>query len=307
MIFPAGRSTDALGVAQVVKTSVDLGWRRLDAKVYKFLPGEYAWRGTDSHRIFVHLAGEARLRLRGGVSAEAREAKSGLIWLSPAGANAGLEIVGGTAEMLQLLAPAQLACETCPKDYGVARESFTVVERDGISDPVLETLARSILAEMEAPGPAGSLYADTVACTLCAYILRRYSEPTDPATAPIPTTGYVNGKLSDPRLERSIAFIEQNLEHELSLETLAREATLSLYHFARAFKSATGLAPHRYVLQRRVERARALLRDGEISIATVAARCGFASQAHLTHVFRRITGSTPGAYRALTHGPVDSI
>jgi AraC family transcriptional regulator len=297
-----------MGEAEVVKTSIDLGWRRLDAKVYRFRPGEYTWRDTESHRIFVHLAGRARLRLRGGAPGEAREAKSGLIWISPAGhANAGLEVVDGIAEMLQLLAPAETTCETCPKRYGLTLESLTVVGRDGFSDPVLEALARSILAEMETPSPAGPLYADTVACTLSAYILRRCAQPTDPPQPLESSPIFVNGKLADPRLERSLRYIEHNLEHELSLETLAREATLSLYHFARAFKVATGHAPHRFVLQRRIERARDLLRDAEIPIATVALRCGFASQAHLTHVFRRITGSTPGAYRALVQRSTDSL
>jgi len=301
MIFPQARSNGAIGEASVVKTSEALGWRRLVAKVYRFSPGDYAWAASPSHRVFMHLAGRARLRLRGGAKVEAREAKTGLLWLSPAGhANGGLEVIDGAAEMLQLLAPAESTGETRPGEYGIALENLTIVERYGISDPVLEVLSRSILAELETPGPTGALYADTVAATLSAYVLRRYASVKEPAPPGADRPGP-----TDSRFERIIAYIDENLERELSLETLAGEASLSLFHFARAFKTTTGFAPHRFVLQRRVERARALLHDVEIPIATVARRCGFASQAHLTHVFRSLTGSTPGAYRTLVQGPTD--
>ena len=290
MIFSEVRSIGAKGEAAVVKTSGELGWRRLDAKIYRFSPGEYTWNPIPSHRVLMHLAGRARLRLLSHAKGEAREAKSGLVWLSPAGrANTGLEVVDGAAEMLQLLTPMELTGETRASEYGLTLESLTIVERDGISDPVIEALGRSILAELDTPDPAGALYADSVAATLSAYILRRYARVAEPQPSP---------RLADPRLERAITYIEENLGRELSLETLAAEASLSLFHFARAFKTAVGVAPHRFVLQRRIELARALLRDEELSIAMVAQRCGFASQAHLTHVFRRSTGSTPGAYRA---------
>ena len=256
----------------------------------------------------MHLAGQARLRLRGDARAEAREAKSGLIWLSPAGrANAGLEVADGVAEMLQLKAPAEFAHESHLGEFEVALESLTITERGGFSDPVLEALARSVLAEMEAPGAAGPLYADAVADVISAYLLRYCARPTDPLQPRERSADSPEGKRVDIRLERAIAFVEQHLENELSLETLAREASLSLYHFARAFKAATGVAPHRYVLQRRIELARSLLREREMSIAAVAERCGFASQAHLTHVFRRVTGSTPGAFRALVRAAAESI
>jgi len=302
MIFPEARSDAAKGEAQVVKTSFTLGWRRLEAKVYRLSPGDYAWHATTSHRLFIHLGGRARIRLRGGAKAEAQQAQTGLVWLSPAGKpNAGLEIADGDAEMLQLLTPAEPARETALSHYGIALESLIVVERNGIKDPVLEALGRSILAELEAPTPAGAFYADTVAATLSAHILRRHSRASEPPPAEAVS------RHADSRLERVIAYIEQNLEHELSLETLSREASLSLYHFARSFKTATGFAPHRFVLNRRIERARTLLRDPEIPIATVALRCGFASQAHLTHVFRGAIGFTPGAFRAMPNESAESV
>jgi AraC family transcriptional regulator len=68
-------------------------------------------------------------------------------------------------------------------------------------------------------------------------------------------------------------------------------------HFLRMFHATTGMTPHRYVLNRRIERARRRLGDADMSIAQVAYCCGFSNQAHLTLAFRKVCGLTPGEYR----------
>lgn len=98
-------------------------------------------------------------------------------------------------------------------------------------------------------------------------------------------------------LRRVLLFIEQNLDDDLSLATLAAVAGLSPSHFARRFKAAMGDAPHRYVLARRVNGAKRLLLESDMPLAEIAAETGFSSQAHLTGIFGRAVGMTPGAYR----------
>ena len=79
---------------------------------------------------------------------------------------------------------------------------------------------------------------------------------------------------------------------------MAAVARLSTYHFARRFKEATGLPPHKYVIARRVERATQLLRrGGGLSLAQVAARAGFSDQSQFSHHFKRLVGVTPGQFR----------
>jgi AraC family transcriptional regulator len=78
---------------------------------------------------------------------------------------------------------------------------------------------------------------------------------------------------------------------------MAAEACLSRVQFVRQFKRLTGLSPHQYVLRRRVERAAALLKSGEVCLKGLAPDVGFSSQSHLTEAFRRVYGVTPGAYR----------
>lgn len=103
--------------------------------------------------------------------------------------------------------------------------------------------------------------------------------------------------LDDPRLSPVIDYIRRNLRDDVSLETLAALAGLSPNYFLGAFREATGQTPHRYVTELRVARACDLLRDPHRPIAEVSLAVGFASQSHLTEVFRRTMKTTPAAYR----------
>lgn len=103
--------------------------------------------------------------------------------------------------------------------------------------------------------------------------------------------------LATPQIGCILLHIEQNLDGDLSLAALAGVAGLSPSHFARRFKATIGDAPHQYVLARRVNGAKRLLLESDLPLAEIAAALGFSSQAHLTGIFGRTVGMTPGAYR----------
>jgi AraC family transcriptional regulator len=105
------------------------------------------------------------------------------------------------------------------------------------------------------------------------------------------------GKISARGVAHVVDYIEANIDSDLALDSLAKVAAMSVYHFARRFKETVGVSPHVYVLNRRVRRAQEQLRATQRGLADVAAACGFANQAHLTTTFRRLLGVTPGAYR----------
>jgi AraC family transcriptional regulator len=98
-------------------------------------------------------------------------------------------------------------------------------------------------------------------------------------------------------MQRVTDFILAHLSQGLSLELLAQQTGLSPYHFARLFRRTTGQSPHQFVLHRRVELAQQLLRETDAPLAYVAQQSGFASQSHLTQVFKRHLGLTPRTYR----------
>jgi AraC-like DNA-binding protein len=105
----------------------------------------------------------------------------------------------------------------------------------------------------------------------------------------------VIGALPERRLRRVAAHIDSNLE--LRLADLGAVVHMSPYHFARLFKQATGLPPHRFILQRRIAVAAALLADSTRSIRSVALTVGFTTASHFATTFRRVTGVTPSAFR----------
>jgi AraC-like DNA-binding protein len=100
-------------------------------------------------------------------------------------------------------------------------------------------------------------------------------------------------------IQRVIDIIAERFSEDIPLAELAAEAGLSRFHLIRAFHRHTGLTPHAYLINRRVEIAKARLRSGE-RLADVATATGFADQAHLTRVFKMRVGITPGMYRAAT-------
>lgn len=107
----------------------------------------------------------------------------------------------------------------------------------------------------------------------------------------------VGGGLSVRARRQVIEYIEVNLPQALTLGELAAVCGLSEYHFARMFKQSLEVAPHRYVLARRLARAQRLLRHSELALGEIAMACGFASSSHFSSRFRQQVGATPGAYR----------
>ena len=105
------------------------------------------------------------------------------------------------------------------------------------------------------------------------------------------------GRLDQRRLFRVLDYIDRHLEGDLTLDSVASVACLSRFHFARAFRQAVGQSPHRYVIARRLERAKVLLIEGEAPLVEIALALRFSSQANFTRAFRQAAGMAPGQYR----------
>jgi len=106
------------------------------------------------------------------------------------------------------------------------------------------------------------------------------------------------GGLPECRLRRVAQYVHDNLHRELRLAELSGLVHMSPYHFARLFKQSTGVSPHRFLVQRRIEQARALLEARTLPIAEIARSVGFRTPSHFTTTFRRVTGITPSVYRS---------
>ena len=160
----------------------------------------------------------------------------------------------------------------------------------GMEDPVIERIAGLGRVELARKGAGGRLYVELLATALAIHLLRNYS-------AAMPHRTRHKGGLPPAQLRRVVDHINAHLSEDLGLIELAAVTGLSPHHFGEAFKAGTGTSPHRYVIERRVDRARELLRDQKRTISEVAYDVGFSSQSHLTFNFRRLTGLTPGRFR----------
>lgn len=170
-------------------------------------------------------------------------------------------------------------------------DNFAVVDRFLFRDPEMEVLCHSLYRAVSLDSMADRLYVESLVAQLAVLIRQRHSTASVALRIP-PSSG-----LTRNQARRVLDYIESHLSRELTLGELARTAGLSLYHFARMFKRTLGMAPHRYVLQRRVERAKGMLRSSGASLVEISLSTGFASQSHFTSTFRRLVGPTPTEFK----------
>jgi AraC family transcriptional regulator len=117
-----------------------------------------------------------------------------------------------------------------------------------------------------------------------------------PLTSPAPPK-LIRGGLAPWQIRRVTTHIETNLDAAITTKDLAMLARLSSFHFCRAFRDSFGESPHGYVTRRRIERAQGLMLTTNASLGQIAADCGFTDQAHLSNLFRRFVGESPGVWR----------
>ena len=164
-----------------------------------------------------------------------------------------------------------------------------------LKDRHIAALMLAMRADLEDGQVAGRLFGEMLGASLASYLIKRFG-------VHVPRAPEAHGGLPGPRLRRVLDHIEENLAAEIALDRLASLTNLSAHHFSALFKESTGRSPHQYLLGRRVERAKALLRETKLPILDVAIQSGFADQSHLTKVFRRTLRVTPRRFRLACGG-----
>jgi AraC family transcriptional regulator len=161
----------------------------------------------------------------------------------------------------------------------------------GDQDAVLEHLASAIGDTITGGLPASSLFVDPIAQAIAnRFVTINFHKPSTEA-------GKHPNLLSGRQMARIREFVDANIDSDIRLDHLAELCGRSTEYFVRLFKATSGVSPYQYVLNLRIERARALLADETLSLAEIALACGFSHQEHFTRMFRRFTGITPGRYR----------
>lgn len=159
-------------------------------------------------------------------------------------------------------------------------------------DLLIQSIFSTLRAELEMGGIGGNLLVDSLQTALTIHLLRNYCT-TSPKLA-----SYSDG-LSTAKLKLVTDYINTHLDRDLKLAELSAIAQISPYHFLRLFKNSIGITPHQYILQRRIDRAKYLLRSSSLDIAEIAFRVGFCDCSHLNRYFKRILGKTPSQWRQM--------
>jgi AraC family transcriptional regulator len=234
------------------------------------------------------------LQLRGDVEmewwSEGRNAieqpRAGSMILLPEGTRDRLRWEGTSERLIVSVTPAVM--KRAAEEAGLNASPHIAMQWH-LHDEGLRALLAEMGREAEAGWPAGSLYGDLLGMSLAHTLLRRH------AALPIELKA-VRGGIPLARLRRVLEFIEAHMHTDVRLEQLAAEAELSPFHFARLFRETTGITPHQYVLERRIERAKLLLRLKQMPIAEIAQQSGFSSATNFVRSFRSRVGVTPGEW-----------
>jgi AraC family transcriptional regulator len=260
-------------------------WASITAMSFHRDDGESIWR-SNRHRIVLLLdqLPPILFQLERGLTREVPSAGPGSLWFYPPGLE--LRVVQPAARFVQVIWDMDLYSALLP-ELGAAASRFEFLP--GLHDPLLSQIVTTLAEEIE-DGFADRILIESLGTALCIRIAQRFV-----GHLPLPTS---NKGLSPERLRRVRDYVEAHLDDDLSLTVLADIACLSPYHFSRSFKESAGVGPQRYVIRRRIEHAKALLRRTHQPLALIALEAGFADQSHLTSIFRREIGVTPGRFRA---------
>lgn len=159
-------------------------------------------------------------------------------------------------------------------------------------EPFIQQIGLALKSELESDGVGSKIYIESLKTTLCIHLLKHHSIASDKVTH------FSNNKgLSARKLRQAISYIQDNLEKDLTLAEISAVVEMSMYHFSRLFKQSTGFAPHQYVMNCRIAKAKKLLAESNKTIEQISEQVGFQSQSHFTNVFRKFMGITPKVYR----------
>lgn len=184
----------------------------------------------------------------------------------------------------------ELFARTVRAATGRALTEFALREVSGERDAVLGGLFEALYLSLNAPQRPADDFVRGLAQALASHLVRHYETTPDGRSA-------VRGGLPAHKLHRIIDTMRTNLAEPFELAHYAGMAGLSVFHFSRVFKQATGMAPSRYVVRLRVEEARRLLCETDQSVVDIGYGLGYQSPSHFSQVFRQMTGVTPSAYR----------
>jgi AraC family transcriptional regulator len=253
-------------------------------------PGKVEVPGLADARVSIHVGTPVQVACRRAGQYHTGTSVHGDIHIIPAETPSVWEVKGKDTFLTLSVAPTLLA--RAAEQVGLDPKRIELRNRFQVRDTQLENIGWALKEELECGNPCGAIYLDSLALTVALRLLCCHSSTAVEMRRP-------NKRLSDRRLRQVFDYIEDNLAANISLDDLAAVIGMSASHFKVLFREATALSPHQYLIRRRLERARHLLGNDQLSIGQVALETGFAHQSHLARHMHRVLGVSPKALRAM--------
>lgn len=268
-------------------SSDDSGWAAITARRHQHPPrGNIQPPPLASHFIVIHLdtPGDLGVRLNGQ-------------WLRGHSSPGQISIMSANQENAWEWSSAIDSLHVCLDPQMLQRtardidmSAFELVDGIGLENKAIYNIGLGLLDELRGEKIGSAAYVQALTQTFCLELLRGHCNvyPNEPDE---------RLALSPHKLKAALDFVESHLAQNISVEDIASAAKISPCHFAHTFRRAMGVSPYHYLLQRRIERAKCLLRETDAAISDVALATGFSSQSHFTACFRRTSQQTPRRFR----------
>jgi AraC family transcriptional regulator len=276
----------------LITSSKDLGWESIVVKEYQLPPAQGSYPAFSQHDITLCLAPRP-LRIHQVIGKQRYVGiySRGDICMTPAGIPGGYR-AEGEDHFLQIQIEPDFLNQVAQQTGEFDQSSVELIPKFREQNSQIEQIIMMLYSEIHRGSSLGSkLYIESLSNALAIALLRDYS---------VKKTNFSlhSGGLSDSKLLLVTDYINDNIATEIKLSDLANLAGISQFHFSRLFKKSLGVSPWEYVIQQRVERAKSLLKNPELSVTEIALSSGFNSHSHFGKYFRRFTGFTPKQYRA---------
>jgi len=277
--------------ANIRGSSEGMGWSSAFASIQRECPYDGRLHALSDSLMVLHRGGPVDITYTVGGRSVVRHVPKGTVFFLPAGHECHVALHAPLDSTHIYLRSDLFADEETSARNLVGGLAPVLGERDAVLEPLAIAIGDTIIEDL----PASSLFIDPIVRAIAnRFIAINYRRPA-------PDSGKHAYQLTNRQIQRIRDFVEENLDTDIRLDMMASICGRSTEYFVRIFKATVGVSPYQYVLNLRIERAKALLGGDDQSIAAVALQCGFSHQAHLARMFRRFTGVTPSHYRRSSH------
>ncbi|MDX6806922.1 AraC family transcriptional regulator [Terrihabitans rhizophilus] len=295
-LAPEFRAEETLNFSQIKgftlqADSTGLGWSSLYVSHQSEAPYTASLSGKPVILVSALDVGPVRANVAVAQSSEHLRAVSGAVSIVPDMHDLHVDLVSAI-KTTHVYVKRSLFDEVAGSVVKSDPQAIIIRPRMGVSDPFLHNLCNEAREALQGNPEFSALYVEHLARILCAYLIRKYSTAVE---QPVSAS---DRELGSRTLSVIRDFIEAHLDEPVTINDIADQVKLGPDQLSRRFKITTGMTLYQFVIRSRIDAAQRLLRETDTPIALIALECGFGDQVSFTRSFKKVTGSTPGAFRS---------